>query len=150
MSDLELGKAEKKCSQCGTLHFTELDTCYLRKGRLETAIKIRGAPKLVKKNRKTTGLGFPIGPIEKLAIEIEEIALGVHSRDTLLTTLELVSKAKKIQQLASRRGDQRTVGQVAALVCQSCDLRMVEDSVTGKYRIFRCTGCGNKVGTLRP
>ena len=150
MSDLELGKAEKKCSQCGTLHFTELDTCYLRKGRLETAIKIRGAPKLVKKNRKTTGLGFPIGPIEKLAIEIEEIALGVHSRDTLLTTLELVSKAKKIQQLASRRGDQRIVGQVAAIVCQGCDLRMVDDSVTGKYRIFRCTGCGIKVGTLKP
>ncbi len=150
MSDLELGKAEKKCSQCGTLHSTELDTCYLCKGRLETTIKRRGAPKLVKKKLKTAGLGFPIGPIEKLAIEIEEIALGVHSRDTLLTTLELVSKAKKIQQLASRRGDQRIVGQVAAIVCQGCDLRMVEDSVTGKYRIFRCTGCGIKVGTLKP
>ena len=150
MSDLELGKSEKKCSHCGTLHFTELATCYLCKGRLETVTKRRGAPKLVEKNRKPAGLGLPIGPIEKLAIEIEEIALGVYSRDTLLTTLELVSKAKKIQQLASRRGDQRIVGQVAALVCQGCDLRMVEDSLTGKYQVFRCTGCGIKVGTLKP
>jgi len=99
-------------------------------------------------NRQTRVPGFPIGPVERLAIEIEEIALGVYSGDT--AKMELVSKAKKIQQLASRRGDQRIVGQVAALVCQRCDLRMVEDYATGKYRVFRCTGCGINVGTLKP
>src|SRR5437867_2120572 len=98
--------------------------------------------------RKTRVPGFPIGPIERLAIEIEEIALGVYRGDT--ARQELVSKAKKIQQLASKRGDQRIVGQVAAVVCQGCDLRMVEDSVAGKYQVFRCTGCGIKVGTLKP
>ena len=102
----------------------------------------------VKRKPRTRVPGFPIGPIERLAIEIEEVALGVYESET--AKQELIGKAKKIQQLASRRGDQRIVGQVAALVCQGCDLRMVEESVTGKYRVFRCTGCGIKVGTLKP
>ncbi len=148
-STVEIERAEKRCSKCGTPQFTDRDTCYLCQGKLETA---QSAQKLVKKKpqrkRQARVPGFPIGPIEKLAIEIEEIALGVYEGET--AKQELVSKAKKIQQLASRRGDQRIVGQVAALICQGCDLRMIEDSVTGKYRVFRCTGCGIRVGTLKP
>jgi hypothetical protein len=86
--------------------------------------------------------------IEKLAIEIEEIALGVHPGDKPQELL--VSKAKKIQQLARRRSDKKIVGAVAALVCQKCDLRMVEESATRKYRIFECSNCRIRVGTLKP
>ena len=90
----------------------------------------------------------PTSRIEKLPIEIEEIALGVHPGDKPQELL--VSKAKKIQQLARRRRETKIVGTVAALVCQKCDLRMVEESVTGKYRIFECGNCGIMVGILKP
>ncbi len=74
--------------------------------------------------------------------------LGVYTGDKPKD--DLISKAKKIQQLARRRRERRTVMEVAALVCQKCDLRMVEDYAAGKYRVFLCTNCGNRVGTLKP
>jgi len=48
--------------------------------------------------------------IEKLAIEIEEIAVGVHPGDKPQELL--VSKPKKIQQLARRRRETKIVGAV--------------------------------------
>ena len=86
--------------------------------------------------------------IEKLAIEIEEIAVGVHPGDKPQELL--VSKPKKIQQLARRRRETKIVGAVAAIVCQRCNLRMIEESVIGKYKVFGCSGCGNRVGTMKP
>jgi len=149
---LEIERVERRCSKCGTPQNTDRDTCYLCEGKLELVgvaeVTRKPAKETPKTSRKTRVPGFPIGPIERLAIEIEEITLGVYEGET--AKQELVSKAKRIQQLASRRGDQRIVGQVAALVCQDCDLRMVEDSATGKYRVFWCPSCGTKVGTLKP
>jgi len=77
--------------------------------------------------------------IEKLAIEIEEIANGVYPSEIPAQHL-LVSKAKKIQQLARSRKK--------ALVCQKCDVRMTFDSVTGTYRSYLCPSCGHKIGVL--
>ena len=84
--------------------------------------------------------------IEKLAIEIEEIANGVYPSDKPQQVL-LISKAKKIQQLARRRKSVPTE-RVETLVCHKCDLRMTLDELSGKYRVFRCENCGNKVGVL--
>ena len=84
--------------------------------------------------------------IEKLAIEIEEIANGVYPSDKPQNEL-LVSKAKKIQQLARRRKSIVTE-RVEKLVCHKCDLRMTFDSETGSYRLLRCENCGIRVGVL--
>jgi len=81
--------------------------------------------------------------IEKLAIEIEEIANGVYPSEIPAQHL-LVSKAKKIQQLARSRKTARE----KALVCQKCDVRMTFDSVTGTYRSYLCPSCGHKIGVL--
>jgi transcription initiation factor IIE alpha subunit len=80
--------------------------------------------------------------IEKLAIEIEEIANGVYPSDKPQREL-LISKAKKIQQLARRR--KRVVAE-KTLVCHKCDLHLTFEYATGNYRIFRCENCGNRVG----
>jgi len=84
--------------------------------------------------------------IEKLAIEIEEIANGVYPSDKPQKVL-LISKAKKIQQLARRKKSVVTE-RVETLVCSKCDLRMTLDEVSGKYRVFLCKNCGSKVGVL--
>ena len=84
--------------------------------------------------------------IEKLAIEIEEIANGVYPSDKPQREL-LIGKAKKIQQLARRKKSVVTE-RVETLVCSKCDLRMTLDEVSGKYRVFLCKNCGNKVGVL--
>jgi transcription initiation factor IIE alpha subunit len=84
--------------------------------------------------------------IERLAIEIEEIANGVYPSDKPQQVL-LISKAKKIQQLARRRKTVQT-GRLETLVCHKCDLRMTLDEVSGRYRVFLCKNCGNKVGVL--
>jgi len=84
--------------------------------------------------------------IEKLAIEIEEIANGVYPSDKPQSIL-LISKAKKIQQLARRRKSV-VKERVETLVCHKCDLRMTLDEVSGRYRVFLCKHCGNKVGVL--
>jgi len=81
--------------------------------------------------------------IEKLAIEIEEIANGVYPSETPTQDL-LISKAKKIQQLARSRKSTRE----KALVCQKCDQRMTFDSVTGTYRSYLCPNCGHRIGLL--
>ena len=80
--------------------------------------------------------------IEKLAIEIEEIANGVYPSKKPQNEL-LIAKAKKIQQLARRRKSVPT-----ELICHKCDLRMIFDEATGKYRVFSCENCGSKVGIL--
>ena len=84
--------------------------------------------------------------IEKLAIEIEEIANGVYPSDKPQSTL-LISKAKKIQQLARRRKSV-VKERVETLVCHKCDLRMILDEISGRYRIFLCRNCGTQVGAL--
>jgi len=56
------------------------------------------------------------GGIEKLAVEIEEIANGVYPSEKPAQEL-LISKAKKIRQLARSRKTPRE----KALVCQKCD-----------------------------
>jgi len=76
--------------------------------------------------------------IEKLAVEIEEIANEIPSQHLL------ISKAKKIQQLARSRKTARE----KALVCQKCDQRMIFDSVTGTYRSYLCPSCGHRIGVL--
>jgi len=81
--------------------------------------------------------------IEKLAIEIEEIANGVYPSETPTQDL-LISKARKIQQLARSRKSIRE----KALVCQKCDRRMIFDSVTGTYHSYLCPGCGHRIGVL--
>jgi hypothetical protein len=84
--------------------------------------------------------------IEKLAIETEEIANGVYPSDQPQQIL-LITKAKKIQQLARRR---KTVAieRVESVVCTKCDLRMTLDEVAGRYRIFACKNCETRVGVL--
>jgi predicted RNA-binding Zn-ribbon protein involved in translation (DUF1610 family) len=84
--------------------------------------------------------------IEKLAIEIEEIANGVYPSDKPQQVL-LVSKAKKIQELARRR---KSVvrGRIESLVCTKCDLRMTLDELSKRYRVFLCKNCGNRVGVV--
>ncbi len=84
--------------------------------------------------------------IEKLAMEIEEIANGVYPSDKPSKEL-LIGKAKKIQQLARRRKIVVTE-RVEKLVCPKCDLRMVFDFARGIYRVYRCEVCGNQVGVL--
>ena len=81
--------------------------------------------------------------IEKLAVEIEEIANGVYPSEIPPQHL-LISKAKKIQQLARSRKTARE----KALVCQKCDVRMTFDSVTGTYRSYLCPSCGQRIGVL--
>ena len=81
--------------------------------------------------------------IEKLAIEIEEIANGVYPSEIPSQHL-LVSKAKKIQQLARSRKTSRE----KALVCQKCDQRMMFDSVRGTYCSYLCPSCGHRIGVL--
>jgi len=81
--------------------------------------------------------------IEKLAVEIEEIANGVYPSE--ISTRELlISKAKRIQRLARSRKAIRE----RSLVCQKCDRRMALDSVTGTYRSYLCPNCGHRVGML--
>jgi predicted RNA-binding Zn-ribbon protein involved in translation (DUF1610 family) len=93
------------------------------------------------RQRRNSRLG-----IEKLAIEIEEIANGVYPSDKSQQVL-LISKAKKIQQLARKR---KTVvrERTESLVCVECDLRLTLEEVSGKYRVFLCKNCGNRVGVL--
>ncbi len=81
--------------------------------------------------------------IEKLAVEIEEIANGVYPSEIPPQHL-LISKAKRIQQLARSRKSTRE----KALVCQNCDVRMTLDSVTGSYRSYLCPNCGHRIGVL--
>ena len=81
--------------------------------------------------------------IEKLAVEIEEIANGVYPSEIPSQHL-LISKVKKIQQLARSR----KTAKEKALVCQKCDRRMIFDSVTGTYHSYLCPGCGHRIGVL--
>ena len=83
------------------------------------------------------------GGIEKLAVEIEEIANGVYPSEKPAQEL-LISKAKKIQQLARSRKTPRE----KSLVCQKCDRRMTLDSISGMYRSYLCPNCGQRVGVL--
>ena len=84
--------------------------------------------------------------IEKLAIEIEEIANGVYPSDQPQQEL-LVSKAKKIQQLARCRKTVATT-RVETLVYHKCDLHMTFECATGSYRVFnvRTAGMGWECG----
>ncbi len=84
--------------------------------------------------------------IEKLAIEIEEIANGVYPSDKPQQVL-LVTKAKKIQELA-RKKKKVVRERIESLVCAKCDLHMILGEVSGKYRVFLCKNCGNRVGVL--
>ena len=81
--------------------------------------------------------------IEKLAVEIEEIANGVYPSEIPSQHL-LISKVKKIQQLARSRKTARE----KALVCQKCDVRMTLDSVAGSYRSYLCPNCAHRIGVL--
>jgi transcription initiation factor IIE alpha subunit len=83
--------------------------------------------------------------IEKLAIEIEEIANGVYASNKPQNEL-LIAKAKKIQELARRR--KSVPAHMETLICSKCDLRMTLDEVLRKYRVFACKNCGNRVGIL--
>ena len=74
--------------------------------------------------------------IEKLAIEIEEIANGVYPSDKPQQVL-LITKAKKIQELA-RRKKKVVRERIQSLVCAKCDLHMTQGEVTGRYRVFLC------------
>jgi transcription initiation factor TFIIIB Brf1 subunit/transcription initiation factor TFIIB len=84
--------------------------------------------------------------IEKLAIEIEEIANGVYPSDKPQQVL-LISKAKKIQQLARRRKGV-VAARVESMVCTRCDLRMTLEEVAKRYRVFVCKNCKTRVGVL--
>ena len=83
--------------------------------------------------------------IEKLAIEIEEIANGVYPSKNPQNEL-LIAKAKRIQQLARRR--KSVPSHMETLIYSKCDLRMMLDEASRKYRVFAFKNCGNRVGGL--
>ena|SRR2546427_4236377 len=79
--------------------------------------------------------------IVDLTREIQDIAIGINDEQR---RTQLVAKAKKIEQMASRPSIRGKTVEVD-MYCEVCDLKMGEESARGKYRVLACPGCRNRV-----